>query len=446
MCIENGMEQIVDENTRGNNILDLIFTNESDSPVTLTSNLGKIVEAVIRLQLSDALEMVLPSNMHGFRPNRGTESALLELLEKIKLLKCQGQKVAVLALDASAAFDILSHTLILRSLEAIGAGPIILNWMSNYLQGCSQYIDVGGTHSEPWTIDIGVGQGKRLSADLFNLGTMSNVLWATLSYLIQYADDGGDIISGSNDHELNENIRATALARTTWFSLAGLTLNASKSELIGFGSQPEPLTIDGHTILPTSSIKFLGLKIQNDLNFQHHVDDISNKMRSAAGRLRTECRHLEISDKRIVFNGWIRSLPTCNALAFLPHLNGSQMQQLNSAYNSGIRAIFKLPKKGYAPISDLCARAKLPTIYQIKDYILHLEAWRRRLSFNTEFEGPTTRGRANFMVPHPNMKGMAGKLLSNILIKYWNDLPLAVKFENCQKKAKIAIRKLIFNF
>ena len=59
--------------------------------------------------------------MHGFRPNRGTESALLELLEKIKLLKCQGQKVAVLALDASAAFDILSHTLILRSLEAIGA-------------------------------------------------------------------------------------------------------------------------------------------------------------------------------------------------------------------------------------------------------------------------------------------------------------------------------------
>jgi len=36
--------------------------------------------------------------------------------------------------------------------------------------------------------------------------------------------------------------------------------------------------------------------------------------------------------------------------------------------------------------------------------------------------------------------------VSNILIKYWNDLPLAVKLENFQKKAKIAIRKLIFNF
>ena len=30
ICIENGMEQIVDENTRGNNILDLIFTNEPE--------------------------------------------------------------------------------------------------------------------------------------------------------------------------------------------------------------------------------------------------------------------------------------------------------------------------------------------------------------------------------------------------------------------------------
>ena len=36
MCIENGMEQIVDENTRGNNILDLIFTNESDSVIKNT--------------------------------------------------------------------------------------------------------------------------------------------------------------------------------------------------------------------------------------------------------------------------------------------------------------------------------------------------------------------------------------------------------------------------
>jgi len=293
-------------------------------------------------------------------------------------------------------------------------------------------------------MDVGVGQGKRLSADLFNLGTLSNALWSLLSHLVQYADDGGDVISGSTDSELNENIRLTATARTTWFNLAGLTLNASKSEIIGFGSHIEPLTINGQTIHPTSSIKFLGLTIQSNLNFQKHVDDISNKMRSAAGRLRTECRHLTLSDKRTVFNGWIRSLPTCNALAYLPHLNSSQLQQLNAAYNSGIRSIFKLPKKGYAPITELCERIRVPNIYQIKEYSILLEAWRRRSSFNVQFIGPTTRGRAKLNVPLPNTKGMAGKILSNILVEYWNKLPTETKLENCPNRAKYAIRKLAF--
>jgi len=193
--------------------------------------------------------------------------------------------------------------------------------------------------------------------------------------------------------------------------------NASKSEIIGFGSHIEPLTINGQTIHPTSSIKFLGLTIQSNLNFQKHVDDISNKMRSAAGRLRTECRHLTLSDKRTVFNGWIRSLPTCNALAYLPHLNSSQLQQLNAAYNSGIRSIFKLPKKGYAPITELCERIRVPNIYQIKEYSILLEAWRRRSSFNVQLKGPTSRGRAKLNVPLPNTKGMAGKILSNILVE-----------------------------
>ena len=312
---------------------------------------------------------------------------------------------------------------------------------------CAQFIDVGGTFSETWENEVGVGQGKLLSADFFNLGCLSNALWTTLSFLIQYADDGGDIISGDSDIELNKNIRATALARTNWFNLAGLSLNASKSELIGFfGSRPEPLEIEGHTIQPSTSIKFLGLTIQSDLKFQDHVDDISSKMRSAAGRLRSVGRNLLIDDRRTLFNGWIRSIPMCNGLAFLPHLCESQLQQLTAAYNSGIRAIHGLPKKGYAPISDLCKRLKLPNVHQIKESILLLAAWKSRTAFSIKMEGPVTRGRANLNVPLPDKKGICGKMLSTILHDFWNKLPLDVKLEECPKKAKFDIKKLAFNF
>ena len=135
-----------------------------------------------------------------------------------------------------------------------------------------------------------------------------------------------------------------------------------------------------------------------------------------------------------------------NGLAFLPHLCEDQLHKLSAAYNSGIRSIFGLPRKGYAPISELLARLKLPTIRQIKDFILLHEAWKRRSSFPIEFKGAITRGRSNLNVPLPNQKGLFGSLLSNILCHHWNRLPLVIKVEESPEKAKIAIRKLAFGF
>ena len=38
-------------------------------PISLSSNIGKLVESVIRIQLTAAFEDVLPNNIHGYRPN-----------------------------------------------------------------------------------------------------------------------------------------------------------------------------------------------------------------------------------------------------------------------------------------------------------------------------------------------------------------------------------------
>ena len=414
-------------------------------PIAITSNVGKLAESVIRLQLSEALEKVLPDNMHGFRPHRSTETALVQLMEKVKLYKSQGMKVALLALDASAAFDLLDHNLIIRSLEAIGAGPVMIRWISHYLSSCEQYVDVAGTFSETWSSDVGVGQGKRLSSDLFNLGTLSYAIWSTILENTIFADDGSDIVFASTDAELNTKLRSTADARISWFNLAGLTLNASKSELLGFGTQPDPLLIDGTLIKPTNSIKFLGLTIQSDMKFTKHTEETANKLRSAAGRIRSEGRNVTVADRRVLFNGWIRSLVNFNGLAYLPHLCENQLQQLTSAYNSGIRAIFGLPKSGYAPIDDLRCRLKLPSIDQLKEHLLFKEAWIRRNDFVRHTEGPITRGRANLKVPLADQRGFAGKRLASILPKYWNELPLDIKNLSNEKSAKLAIRKWVFN-
>ena len=66
------------------------------------------------------IDVNLPEIMHGFRPFRSTETALCSLLKDAKTEKSNKNKVAILALDCSAAFDILNHELILTSLRHMG--------------------------------------------------------------------------------------------------------------------------------------------------------------------------------------------------------------------------------------------------------------------------------------------------------------------------------------
>lgn len=83
-------------------------------PVALSSNLGKLLERVLRLQINCILEDILPDTMHGFRAGKGTESALIQVMENVKQHRSLGSKVALLALDASAAFNLLDHDLIIH--------------------------------------------------------------------------------------------------------------------------------------------------------------------------------------------------------------------------------------------------------------------------------------------------------------------------------------------
>ena len=56
-------------------------------PVCQMSVLGKLLELIILKQVEPFIDSCLPDQMHGFRNNKGTESALVTLLDQIKELK-----------------------------------------------------------------------------------------------------------------------------------------------------------------------------------------------------------------------------------------------------------------------------------------------------------------------------------------------------------------------
>lgn len=247
---------------------------ENYRSITLMSNMEKILESAVIRNVMPHKDLNLPSEMHGFRPKRITETALCALLEEIKSEWSKKKRVAVLALNWSAFFDILDHDLILLSLKHVEAGCRMQSWVKIFISNCKYTVKTGNNISESWLPHIGVGHGSKLSPILFNIGRLSMPFWEKLGKSIVYADDRCSIISGNSMEELNRNIEVPCNDKTEWYKDAGFVINGSKSDLLGINCKPDPITVAGHKVMNKTNIKFLGLHITQDLKWNLHINKL----------------------------------------------------------------------------------------------------------------------------------------------------------------------------
>ena len=418
---------------------------ENYRPICLYSNLGKLLEAVIGKQMTSHMEKVLPNNMYGFRPSRSTQDAVGHALDKVHRYRAQGKKVGIISMDASSAFDLLEHEIILRSLDIIGAGPVAKEWCRSFLSDCSNFVQIGDSRSDVWLIKYGSGQGRRLSPNMFNLASISQALFCLISDFIGYADDGLDIVYGETEDECNSKLQYVVNERLAWYSEIGLSLNMSKTEIVGIGYTPAPINLESIVILPKSEITFLGTTIQSDLKWSNQISSLCNKIRSAAGRIRHEGRNLTILERRSLYMGWIQSQIHYNARVILPIISATELSAIQTASNAGIRAVVGLPKYGYADIATIRSTLGIQTVETIIEYTLQGAAWKKFSSTEPSPKvGPQTRSATNKNRPHPDQRGHLAKTSEALLTKAWNRMPLNIKTAPSLKNVKAQLKSLLY--
>ena len=370
-------------------------------------------------------------------------------MDKIRRFRAQGQKVAILSMDASSAFDLLDHEVILRSLEVIGAGPLIQKLTNSFLKDCKNFVQIGDSQSESWTVTTGSGQGRRLSPDYFNLSCISQAILCLIAEFIGYADDGIDIVHGSTPAECDEKLQAVANERVNWYSQIGLSLNISKTQILGIGYSPARIILQGNTIHPSSDITFLGMTIQSDLKWSRQITSLCNKIRSAAGRIRYEGRNLNIWDRRALYMGWIQSLVHYNALVVLSTSSATDLSSVQTACNAGIRAVMGLKKYGYVDITSLRKSLGIQSVESIIELNLLGAAWKHfstsSLCSPRQTTGPFTRGMAKHNIPHPDQRGHMAKAPHTILTKARNRILLEIKNANNFKSAKRLLKTFLYH-
>jgi len=385
--------------------------------------------------------------MYGYREGKSTEQALIDLTDPIKDKRARNNYVAVVALDASAAFDVLDRNLVVAMLEAMGAGPVMIKFIKSFLHGVSQHVNINGCLSESWSFEVGSGQGRILSPILYNVGTISLYFWTLLSKFFGFADDGADVISAPTVRECNNKIQLLLSERSKWFELAGMTLNASKTQIVGFGFKPDVQSLHDFEVQPSSNFKFLGMTIESNLSIDIHVANVCNKIRSAAARIRMEGSFLTTCDRRALYQAWVNGVLCSNGGAYLPLLNKTQTQDIQLACNQAIRAVVRLPRKSVdVSITEIRNNLNLPSVERIAEQKCLQLAWRARSSLRTlqkqgEQTGPTTRARNKGNLPAPDQKGHRGKMIWTSTILAWNRLPIEIKEEEKFAQAKKLIKR-----
>ena len=131
-------------------------------PVSLLPQFSKILEKLFADRFNKFINKhnLLTDSQYGFRPNRSTSLAVIELIEKITNSLDQKNYAAGVCIDLKKAFDTINHDRLINKLERYGIRGVVLNWLRSYLQNRQQFVKMGEHMSSCLDIACGVPQGS----------------------------------------------------------------------------------------------------------------------------------------------------------------------------------------------------------------------------------------------------------------------------------------------
>ena len=296
-----------------------VFERKSYRPVALLSPLSKILEKIIYVQLYNyfARNKILHPRLHGYRKNRSTQTALLEMYDQWVLAANKGHISGAVFLDLSAAFDLVSHDLLQQKLQVYGLQSDFLEWINSYMSNRSQSVWVDHVLSPSLRCDVGVPQGSNLGP-LFFLLFANDLPFMLDCDMVQYADDSTMTASCKSVADVNSKLEENCETVVVWMKRNMLKQNPEKTHVLTLGTQQrinQPgnnvvVQMDG-IILEESEGRFetiLGCFIQSNLKWSRHIREITSKLKKrlvAVGCLKYV---LPFSQRKIVAEGLINSV------------------------------------------------------------------------------------------------------------------------------------------
>ena len=239
-------------------------------PISVLPVISKIFENAMHSQLMEYFtsHKLLSNQQYGFRPNRSTELATLELMDRNINYMNENHCPVNIYLDLSKAFDSLYYDILLSKLKYYGLQWKALQLLKGYISGRCQYVQLGDVKSSTHAVVCGIPQGSVLGPLLFNI-YINDITNATSKFnVIMYADDTTLVFTLENFGTLNniavieDEINKEITKISHWLHSNKLLLNTAKSKFMVFFKHPKTipklkLTINDNPIEQVTEFNFL---------------------------------------------------------------------------------------------------------------------------------------------------------------------------------------------
>lgn len=233
--------------------------------ITVTAFIGKIIEKAWLLRADPILRPSQNVMQRGFTRNCAPTNAALLISESISEAKVKKKPLYVTFLDASKAFDVVNHDIMLDELYKAGIKGDLWLLIKNLYHKPTSRLKWQGLLSAFFVIDEGVRQGGVSSAPIYK--TYTNPLLNSLqSHHTSHRI--GDIVISAPTCADDVAIVTTAVPSTQmavrivedYSSDHCYTINPTKSATIAyFTSKIDPVTLDGVDIPVTNEATHLGI-------------------------------------------------------------------------------------------------------------------------------------------------------------------------------------------
>ena len=237
---------------------------------------------------------------------------MIRLIEDWKLKLDNDQIVGAVLMDLSKAFDCIPHDLLIAKLSTYGFDYNSLVFIYSYLKRRDQCVRINNVYGSFQRILSGVPQGSVLGPILFNFYLNDLLLFIEEAEVYNYADDNSLISCSRSMSNLLKVLEGKANIALKWLKENEMIANPGKFQAILIKKDRSDtsgidISLSHKNIKSEKTVKLLGVKLDNKLNFDAHISELCKKAATQLNVLKRLKQFIGFEERKTLVQSFVYS-------------------------------------------------------------------------------------------------------------------------------------------